>query len=312
MFKNRFSGLCLVACAPIAISSRAAAAEQSIWRISSGVSYSKGDYGDISATKVLAIPVSLTYRRAGLRLRVSLPWVRITGPGSLIQTPEGRDVGGGGVATGGSGGGSNSGPGSGGSGGSGGGPGPSGGGGGGGDVGTSAGTGTGSGTGGTPAPNRRSGLGDLNVGATYSFDIGGKFYVEPGVKVKLPTASRSRRIGTGKTDVTVSADLVKEVGDATFYAGARRRFTGKPAGSTLRSTWGAGAGASVSLSRTLLLGADYDWQQSSTRSRGPSSELTGWASTRLTRRARLTVSGTAGFTSSSADWAGAAIISWRL
>ena len=100
----------------VLLSSGAHAAQRTIWTISSGASYSSGDYGDVSATRVFAIPFSLTYHRGGLKLRASLPWVRISGPGSLIQTPEGRDAGGGGTTTGNS----NSG---------GGGPGPSGGGG---------------------------------------------------------------------------------------------------------------------------------------------------------------------------------------
>lgn len=291
------------------ISSEASAAARSSWTVSSGASYSRGDYGDISATKVLAVPFSLTFRRAGLKLRASLPWVHIEGPGSLIVTPEGRDAGGGGTA---SGGGSNSGSGSSnsGSGGSGGGgPGPSGGGGGEGSGGTvTGGTTTG---GGTTTSGRRSGIGDLSLSATYSFDLGRNFYLEPGVKVKVPTASHRRNIGTGKTDVTLYADAVKELHGVTVYAGGRRRFTGKRTGSNLRSTWGAGAGASIRASRTVLVGADYDWQQSAIRGRGPSSEASAWVSTRLTRHARLTISGTKGFTHSSADYAAAAVISWR-
>lgn len=95
-----------------------------------------------------------------------------------------------------------------------------------------------------PLDNRRSGLGDGNIAATHRFDLGGDFFFEPTVKVKLPVASRKKRLGTRKFDVTLCADLVKEVGDASFYIHGRRKFAWKPEGSTIRSTWGAG-GATV-------------------------------------------------------------------
>ena len=66
------------------------------WRFSTGLSYSQGDYGDTRDTKVTAVPIGIKYSRGGLSLRVSVPYVYISGPGSLIQTPEGRDAGSGG------------------------------------------------------------------------------------------------------------------------------------------------------------------------------------------------------------------------
>ena len=63
------------------------------FRLSTGVSYSSGDYGEIEDTEVFAVPVSLTYKKDGLKIRVSVPWVHVDGPGSLISTPEGRDGG---------------------------------------------------------------------------------------------------------------------------------------------------------------------------------------------------------------------------
>lgn len=258
--------------------------------LSTGVSYSEGEYGDIEATKVFAVPVSLTYKNGPLKVRVSAPWVRIDGPASLIATPDGR---GGGSSSGGSG--SNNG---------------------------------GSGSGGgnveledggrvidddvlTLTDNKRSGIGDASVSLTYSLDLGSDFYLEPSAKVKLPTASRKKRLGTGKVDVTLSGDLVKDIGDFSLYVHGRRKFAGKPEGSTIRSTWGAGGGASVKASEGVYIGADYDWQQSAFAGNKASSEITGWGSIGLNANIRLTLYAITGLNSQSADFAGGASISYR-
>ena len=277
----RWPAFCVPACASLLAPSGATAAPHTAWTVSTGATYSSGDYGDLTDTKVFAVPFALTVRAGKWKFRASIPWVSISGPALLIQTPGGGDSGGG----------------------PGGGPGPSGG--------DAVGDNGGSGGGSHDHTGQRSGIGDLNLAATYDFDLGHDFYVEPGVKLKVPTASRRKRIGTGKADVTVSTDLVKDVGRWTFYAGARRRFVGQTPGLNLRSTWGAGTGASIRATRRVLFGADYDWQQSAVQGRGPSSELSGWASLPLVSRARLTLSATKGFTRNSARYAAAAIISYR-
>ena len=148
--------------------------------LSTGFGYSEGEYGDIENTKVLSVPVSLTYRNGPWKVRVSVPWVSINGPASLISTPEGRGSTGGSSGSSGSSG-SNSGSGS------------------------SGGSGSGSAqvedssnviNSVQPAltNDKRSGLGDVSAAMTYSLDLGGNFYLEPSAKVKLPSASRKKRL----------------------------------------------------------------------------------------------------------------------
>lgn len=285
------------------------AGPSSSFRISTGINYSRGDYGEASVTEVISVPIGLTYRSGNWKVRVSVPWVQIDGPGSLLQTPEGRDGGGGGSLGERS---SNSGRGSANSG-----------------SGSSGGSeievedddiddddridddGVAGGNGVLLPNDRRSGFGDINVAMTYSLDLGGDFYLEPTVKVKLPTASRTKRLGTGEVDVTLSADLAKEIGNASFYLHTRRKFAGKPDGSTIRSTWGAGGGASLRVGRGLTLGADYDWQQSAFAGRQASSEVSGWANVRLNSRANLTLFAATGLNANSTDFSGGASISYR-
>lgn len=326
------------------------AADPGVWSLSSGVSFSRGDYGDVADTKVLSAPVSVKYRKGSWRFKVSLPFVRVTGPGSLLQTPEGRDSGSGGdfvglSSTSGSGGTSgtsgssgsgtsgsgSSGSGSSGSGSSGSGSSGSGSSGSGSSGSGSSGSGSGSSgsgatgagssgtstSGGIVAPgsglidNRRSGIGDLGLAATYSFDLGNAFYADVTGKLKLPTASSTKRLGTGKVDVTTSLDLIKDVGPASFYVSGRRKFTGKPAGSNLRSVWGAGGGASVLIAPGVSVGADYDWQQASFKGGQASSEVTGWTYFRLNRAIGMTLYAGTGLNRASADFLGGATLTVR-
>lgn len=146
---------------------------------------------------------------------------------------------------------------------------------------------------------------------SYSLDLGQNVYLDVTGKVKIPIASRAKRLGTGRVDFTASADLIKDIGPASFYVTGRRKFAGRPAGSSIRSVWGAGGGASVRASRALTLGADYDWQQSSFAGGQGSSEVTGWAYIRLTRTVGLTLYGGAGLNQASADLLGGATVSVR-
>jgi hypothetical protein len=291
---------------------KSASSSAGSFRLSTGISYSKGDYGEVDDTEVFSVPIALTYKNGPFKVRVSTSWVNINGPGSLLQTPEGRDGGGGRI--------DNSGPGSANS--------------GSGGSGSNSGSGSSGGGGGIEieddsdddlvdddgvtgedgvalADNKRSGIGDVSVALTYSFDLGGDFYFEPTFKAKLPTASKAKRLGSGKFDFTLSGDLVKDVGNMSFYIHGRRKFAGKPTGSTIRSTWGAGGGASVKASDGFTIGADYDWQQSAFAGRKASSEVTGWANARLSSRASLTFFASTGLNANSADFSGGASISYR-
>src|SRR3712207_6310433 len=59
-----------------------------VWRLSVGGHYSTGDYGDIQDTDVFSVPVGVRYTRGNFSIPVSLPYVWVDGPGSLIDTPQ--------------------------------------------------------------------------------------------------------------------------------------------------------------------------------------------------------------------------------
>ncbi|KHS42700.1 hypothetical protein [Novosphingobium subterraneum] len=297
--------------------------EPAVWRASAGANYSEGKYGDTATTKVVSAPVAIKYRKGGFSIRLSVPWVHIDGPGSILDTPQGRDAGFGDLSSGddsssgGSGSDDSSGSGSGSS-------------GSGSDDSGSGGSGSGgsgssggdddSGSGGiitppvpgAPISNSRGGLGDVSVALGYSLELGRSTWLDLGTRVKLPTASRAKRLGTGKADVTVSGDIVQDIGSFSLFAGARYRFLGKPAGSALQDTWGASGGVSYRLPGGTIVGADYDWQESATPGRIASSEATGWINFGLSRKLRLQVFASTGFNARSTDFAGGLSLSWRL
>ncbi|MFM5894760.1 MAG: hypothetical protein ACKOQM_10080 [Novosphingobium sp.] len=300
-----------------------------VWRVSTGINVSEGDYGDTQKTTVVSAPIAIKYKRGGFSVRLSVPWVSIDGPGSLLDTPQGQDPGFGdgtsagtsGSSTSGStpGGSGSSGSGSSGSGSSGSGSSGSGSGGSGSSGSGSGGTGTGTSTGGTTvvtAPgatsNRRSGIGDTSLTLGYSLDLTRSTWLDTTARFKLPTASTANRIGTGKVDVTLGAELGQGFGPASIYVGAHRKFIGKPSGSTLRDVWAFGSGLSYRLPGGTIIGADYDWQQSATVGRNPSSEVTGWVNFGLSKKLRLQLFGSTGLSSNSADFAGGLSLSLRL
>jgi len=297
--------------------------EPAVWRASAGANYSEGKYGDTATTKVVSAPVAIKYRKGGFSVRLSVPWVHVNGPGSILDTPQGRDAGFGDLSSGdenGSGGsGSDDSSGSG-SGSSGSGSDDSGSGGFGSGGSGSSGGDDDSGSGGiitppvpgAPISNSRGGLGDVSVALGYSLELGRSTWLDLGARVKLPTASRAKRLGTGKADVTISGDLVQDIGSFSLFAGARYRFLGKPAGSALQDTWGASGGVSYRLPGGTIVGADYDWQESATPGRIASSEATGWINFGLSRKLRLQVFASTGFNARSTDFAGGLSLSWRL
>jgi hypothetical protein len=319
----------LALAAPAAALAQEAAPDSASVKLSLGGTYSSGDYGGAANTRVYSAPLALRLSQKRFTLKVTVPFVRIEGPGTLVDSPQGRD--GGAVDSGVSGsddgiGGSeteteiedNS--------------------GGGGDdctpvvAAASSGSDDSNGSGGTggsddgggqcqpalltaaavPGPSgARSGLGDISVALGYGLDLGTLAQLDLGARIKVPTASRAKGLGTGKTDVTLSGTLSRRVGPVTLWGGARRRFVGKALGLRLRDTWGASGGVSLRASSAISLGVDYDWQQSVT-GRRPFSELTGWAGVSLNQRLRLNAYAGAGLNQRSANFLGGLSLTWKL
>ena len=62
------------------------------WKISTGFDYSSGDYGDPEDTEILYVPVNVKYAQDTFQIKVTVPWVQIKGPGTVIGAGDGGVV----------------------------------------------------------------------------------------------------------------------------------------------------------------------------------------------------------------------------
>jgi len=128
------------------------------------------------------------------------------------------------------------------------------------------------------SPDRRTdhGLGDTWVRGTYAFLPKPHMrlpVVELEGKLKIPTASEDRDLGTGKLDGGVELTVSRQLGRWIPFASAGWRFLRDPADTNLRSHATASVGASFRWSPTVLAGLLYDWRDSSAEGRADSHEL---------------------------------------
>ncbi len=122
--------------------------------------------------------------------------------------------------------------------------------------------------------NLRSGIGDLTMAAGYSLPIGDTTYFDVTGKVKLPTASESKGLGTGTTDFTAEGELTQVFGMTSVSVRGGRRFNGSTAAFPLNDVWQAGASI-YHTSGDVTLGLDYDWREGALPTAPDRSELTG-------------------------------------
>ncbi|KEQ52460.1 transporter [Sphingobium chlorophenolicum] len=157
----------------------------------------------------------------------------------------------------------------------------------------------------------RSGLGDLTLGIGYQIpeeQLG--FGLDLSARVKLPTASRSRALGTGKTDVAVAAEISRSLGAITPFANVGYRMPGDPSGLDLHNAWTASGGASVMLGKSALI-ASYDYRESTSDFARDSQELFGAFSSPVAEKLIFTLYGTAGLSQGAADYGIGSMVSVR-
>ena len=159
-----------------------------------------------------------------------------------------------------------------------------------------------------------SGLGDIVLGTTYSALILNeqKFYMDIGAKVKLPTASESKGLGTGKTDYTLSTDIYKTLDQLTLMATLGYRVLGDPTGVDLNNVWFTSIGAVYKIDDKNSLGATMDLRQATTNQTTGLREYTVFYSHKFNQTYKLQTYAVAGDTTSSVDFGAGAMlaISW--
>jgi len=160
------------------------------------------------------------------------------------------------------------------------------------------------------AVTSRSGIGDLWVTAGYSLSVGDSTWFDAVGKVKLPTASESKSLGTGTTDFVAQGELLHSFGDVSVSAYGGRRFNGSSNLFDLRDVWLGGAGVYVGADR-VTLGLDYDFREGSTNTSPDISEMTASLTYKLSQSLRLQGYGYTGFADGSPDLGGGVQILYR-
>lgn len=224
-----------------------------------GVDYSKGDYGTGLDTEIIVVPLTARYKTGDVRFSASLPWLHIKGASSIVGGGDGGPI--------------------------------------------------------IIDPNAprttRSGLGDLTLGVNWALPeerLG--FGLDLGARVKVPTASESKGLGTGKVDTSVSAELSKTFGNVTPFVSAGYRFPGDPVGFDLHNAFYGSAGASVVAGKSVVI-ASYDYREATSDFSDNSKEIFGAFSTPVSDHLNFTVYGSAGLSDGAPDFGVGAMITLK-
>ena len=159
----------------------------------------------------------------------------------------------------------------------------------------------------------RSGPGDILLGLTYSLDRLWRkgLFIDFTGKVKLPTASASKGLGTGKTDFTAQLDVAQTWGRFTPFVTLAYRFIGNPRAYPLHNAWNASLGLQYTISHVVGTGFSFDYRQSASPTGTDPRELFGYVALAVTPRWSLELYGIAGLSDGSPDAGGGLQITFR-
>lgn len=249
------------------MSGKTALAEEDVnVKISTGFDYSTGKYGQSQSTEIWYFPIITKATYGNWTAKLTVPYLRIKGPGSVI--------GGGGVVVVCN---DNSGPGK------------------GGGCPPVVNPVT------TGAVTTESGLGDIIGALTYTINIEKHdIFLDFTGKIKFPTADENKRLGTGETDYTIQVDATKMFGKAYIFGGAGRRFVGDNAQLQFDDIWLVNAGAGYQVNKKFGLGASYDFRESPSTAQN-ASEATGYFTYKVTDSVTAMLYGVVGFSNGSPD-----------
>lgn len=248
------------------------------FRVSIGADYTSGDYGGSDTTNILSVPLSLGYSRGRLGLKVTIPWIQVTGRGDVIPgvtTPviddnrrgalkEEDDI----IASG-----------------------------------------------GTPTTVTRrtteSGLGDVTAAASYALiDQPDGLRLSVTGKVKFPTADEKKNLGSGETDYTAQIDVDRPFGRLTPFVTVGYRWLGDNSEFELRNVLFATVGAAFKFTDYTSVDVSYDWGQAASRDGTPIGEVTLGLSHWLGDHWKLSAYVLKGVTDGSPDWGGGATVGY--
>jgi hypothetical protein len=249
--------------------------------LSTGISYSSGEYGDTTSTDVLVVPLSAKIRTGQWTFKASVPYVHVNGPADATVVLDDNGSGRGG----------------------------------------NSGSGRdhpedenddddGSATG---VDRKVSGIGDTSLSATYSFDgIGNSStYIDVSGRVRLATGDEDKGLGIGATDYGLSTEIGIDKDGGGGYLSFGRRFLGDVTGLQREDGWQAGVGGWYNATERTSLGIGYDWRESSTATGTDPAEIYAYASVKMSDAWRININASAGLNDASADYGAGVTLTWR-
>lgn len=255
--------------------STAATAQTSV-QYGTGVEYSTGSYGSDSDTTIYEIPLTIRVRSGNWSFRARAPFASIDGPGGIVP---GEDDGG------------------------------------------QRRRGRGSGISGGDQPRddeddaptvigsiNETGLSDISLSATYSFDLTKKSYLDLSSKVTLPTGDEEKDLGTGETDFLMSAEIGRSGDAGGVYLSGGYKVRG---GETREDGARVVAGGYSRLKGGTLIGADVSWNEASRATSDDSAVVTAFTSFRMNDDIRLSLFAETGLTDNAPDFGAGIGLTWR-
>lgn len=263
-------------------------------QLSTGLDYSSGKFGTNSRTEVLVVPFAARVTTGNWAFRASLPMVSVRGDATTIGSQVFVVVDdNGGLRSG-----SNS------------------SGGGGRDHPEDSGSTSSSTTTTTTTSTRRvtnTGVGDLSLSATYSFDsvLGDNTYLDVAGRVRLPTGEEDNGLSLGVTDYAATAEIGLDHDGGGVYFNGGRRFLEDATAFKREDGWQAGVGGWLDVTDATVVGAFADWRESSSGFGDDPAEVGAYITRRLTPAFKIGLNASAGLTDASPDFGVGISLSWR-
>jgi len=235
-----------------------------------GADYSSGDYGSDITTTIWNVPVVGRYTSGNWTFKGVLPWLRVEGDPTVLPGL--------------------------------------------GNVGTVNPAGRTRGNSGGVVPvattsSTASGIGDLRLTGTYSFDTGTPLGVDLSTNVKIATADEDKGLGTGANDYGLALDLYGKVGRTTLFGGVGYTRLGESDFIDTNNVFNAGFGA-MWAAGVGNLGVGYDWRAAASDTADDRSEVTAFYSIPASDALKWQLYATKGLSDGSPDWGGGASMTY--
>ena len=158
-----------------------------------------------------------------------------------------------------------------------------------------------------------SGPGDIHLYATYSLEslYNEGWFIDLTARVKAPTASFAKGLGTGAWDYGGQVEVAKTLGNFMPFFELGYRFTGSPTGYTLNNVVYGQVGLQYNWTEKLATGGFYDVRQAALATAHTPQEATAYVNYKLSDRWTVNVYGVAGFSTNSPNAGGGLGITYR-